>query len=515
MAELSRVLRADARRARPLAGVAVLAASGIAVAWPTLLPGVAYWDNSIVALMNAVRVMGPVAAGFAALAGARERRLDYLRVVTARSPITGVLLDLTLLIMVALASYGVVVGVIVIRTVLRQEAGQPDLFGLTAASAALALHITAGYLAGRLVSRPTTALVVTAVAALWAAARLPGASWWSLLPPAAFDRVELFTRLSPGVLADQTVWAAALAVALALAYCWWVTRRAVLLLGVVAALLLVGSVTVRLHGTHGTAVQAAPAADVCRDWPLRVCVHPVLAPALPALEEALTPLAARLADTPAAFTRVEQRPDPGPARVRHGLVRVYLPGGFGTGFTAGVLRDVRDGLVGADACAARARPAREYESLVDAWLLGGGPPAISDQGASRRFGLWDEEDRRSWLRAHFSEYRKCSLGPSDFSARALARLTRLETRPSGTPALGGTTTPTPHGGANGKTGSKERRPAPDALSQDARRGREYPLRGHDRTPQTRRGHAEAQDAALRPPAAPRPRPDGRPRRRPA
>ncbi|MCP2334953.1 hypothetical protein [Actinomadura rupiterrae] len=543
MADLSRVLRADARRARPLAGAAVLAASGIAAAWPTLLPGVAYWDNSIVALVNAVRVMGPVAAGFAALAGARERRLDYLRVVTARSPITGVLLDLALLVMVALASYAVVVGVIVVRTVLRQEAGQPDLLGLTAASAALALHVTAGYLAGRLVPRPTTALVVTAAAALWAAARLPGTSWWSLLPPAALHRVELFTCLSPGVLADQTVWAATLAVALALAYCWWVTRRAVLLLGVAAALVLAGGATVRLHGTHGRAVEAAPAADVCHDWPLRVCVHPALAPALPALEEALTPLAARLADTPAAFTRVEQRPVPGPARVAHGLVRLYLPGELGAGFTAGVLRDVRDGLVGPRTCATRTRGARQYESLVDAWLLGNPAPAISDRSVSRRFGLWDEEDRRSWLRTHFTDYRKCSLGASDFSSHALAKSKRsAPSQKSGTPAPSPKPDPSAKAESSAKAGppaktessskagppaksesssksessekaepfregkpsqkdgpaawprdaaEKEKRPALGVLLQDGQRGREYPLRGHDRTPQTRRDHAEA------------------------
>ncbi|MFC5179834.1 hypothetical protein [Actinomadura harenae] len=441
MADLSRVLWADARRARPLAGAAVLAASGIAAAWPTLLPGVAYWDNSIVALVNAVRVMGPVAAGFAALAGARERRLDYLRVVTSRSPITGVLFDLALLIMVALASYAVVVGVIVVRTLMRVEAGQPALLGLTAASASLALHVTVGYLAGRLVPRSTTALVVPAAAAVWAAARLPGTSWWSLLPPAALHRVELFTGLNPVVLADQTVCAAGLGIALTLAYCWWVTRRAALLLGVAAALVLTGAVTVRLHGTHGTAVQASPAADVCHEWPLRVCVHPALAPALPTLEETLTPLAARLAETPAAFTRVEQRPGPGPgpALVRHGLVRLYLPGELGPGFADEVLRDVRDGLLRPGACTGRARPPREYEALVDAWLLGEGAPVISDRGASRRFGLWDEEDRRVWLRAHFGRYRKCSLDASDFPAYTLTKATpRPAAAPGGSSAEKGT-----------------------------------------------------------------------------
>ncbi|WP_064744186.1 hypothetical protein [Actinomadura oligospora] len=575
MADLSRVLRADARRARPLAGAAVLAVSGVAAAWPTLLPGVAYWDNSIVALVNAVRVMGPITAGFAALAGVRERRLDYLRVVTSRSPITGVLFDLALLITVALASYAVVVGVIVVRTLLREEAGHPNLLGLTAASAALGLHVTAGYLAGRLVPRPTTALVVPAAAALWAAARLPGTSWWSLLPPAALHRVELFTSLNPVVLADQTVWAVGVAGALALAYCWWMTRRSALLLGVASALVLTGAVTVRLHGTHGTAVQASPAADVCHEWPLRVCVHPALAPALPTLEETLTPLAARLADTSAAFTRVEQRPGsgPGPALVRHGLVRLYLPGELGPGFADGVLRDVRDGLIRRNACAGRARPPQEYEALVDAWLLGGAAPVISDRGAARRFGLWDEEDRRAWLRVHFTGYRRCSLDSSDFSPHTLARVKQrpgttdgapagrassgrvsLTTRSSGGASTSGGTSvsaagdesssdgkssprrrassgrtswgtspssrafprpsasrrPVPGRGTSGRTapergwrhggvvpapseksGGKGMRPAPDDPFQDARRGREDPLRGHDRTPQTRRGHAEA------------------------
>ncbi|WP_433328031.1 hypothetical protein [Spirillospora sp. CA-294931] len=413
--ELGRVLRLDARRTALLVVVPLLTAVGVVTAWLSLVPGVAYWDNSVVALLDTVRLLGPVAAGLAAWAALRERRLHYLHDLSARSPATGVLLGLLLLGGAALVAYGAVTAVVVVETVLRNEAGRPSPLGLAAGAAALTQHVVLGYLAARLAPRPATVVLVVVATWLWAVARVPGTSWWSLLPPAALNQVELFTGLRPRVLADETAWSLAFTAALVLAYVYWVTRRRRLLLPLLLALLVTGAVTVRLESSEGRAVTPAAFSPACRNWPLTVCVHPALRPALPGLMTATMPLATRLNGTPGEFTRVMHRPESEPPAVRHGVAVVHLDEDLSPGFEAQAVRQIRDSLLDRDACnASRGGSGAAYERLVGAWLVGEHPPPIADAGAARRFGAWSEDRRKNWLRTHYAEFRTCALDPADF-----------------------------------------------------------------------------------------------------
>ncbi|MFC5744068.1 hypothetical protein [Actinomadura rugatobispora] len=433
MSELGRVLRLDARRAALLIAVPLLTGIGIVTVWLSLVPGVAYWDNSVVALINAVRLLGPVAAGLAAWAAVRERGLNYLRDLSPRSPATGALVDLLLLAAAAVLAYATITAVLIVETMLRQEAGHPDPLGVLAGASGLVLHVVAGYLAARVAPRPATAAAVMAVTWSWAAARTPGASWWSLLPPAALDHVEPFTGLRSRVLADQTVWALAVTATLVLAYVGWVTRRAAVAVPLVAALALAGFATARLQSSDGSAVGAAPVGLACREWPLRVCVHPALRSALPALTAAATPLATRLSGTPGEFTQVVQRPRTEPVAVVRGTATVHLDSELSPGYETRVVRQIKNALADPEACqasrapgggedpaAARAAggtpPARsaEYGALVDAWLLGAQAPPISDQRTAYRFGGWSEEQKREWLRTNYPRYRSCALAAGDF-----------------------------------------------------------------------------------------------------
>ena len=441
MSELGRVLRLDARRAAVFVSVPLLTGIGIVTVWLSLVPGVAYWDNSVVALINSVRLLGPVAAGLAAWAAVRERGLKYLRDLSPRSPATGALVDLSLLAAAAVLAYGTVALVVTAETVLRQEAGRPaplGLLGLLAGASMLVLHVVAGYLAARPAPRPVTAVAVMAAAWAWAAVRSPGASWWSLLPPAALDHVEPFTGLRTRVLADQSVWALAVTAALVLAYTGWVTRRAVLVVPLVAAVALAGFATARLKASDGSAVGPAPVGLACREWPLRVCVHPALRSALPALTAAATPLATRLSGTPGEFTQVVQRPRAEPAAVVRGTATIHLDSELAPGFESRAVREIKNALADPHACHAskdpgdggrrrggraggRAAPREappshraEYGALVDAWLLGAPPPAISDRRTAERFAVWTEEQKREWLRTNYTRYRACALTARDF-----------------------------------------------------------------------------------------------------
>ncbi|MFI0479314.1 hypothetical protein [Actinomadura sp. 9N215] len=411
MSDLGRVLRLDARRTALLVAVPVLTAVGTAAAALSLTPAVAYWDNTVVALLNAVRYLSPVAAGLAAWTAVRERPLDYLRDLTARSPATGVLFDLLLLSAAALVSYVAVTVVVVAVTFVQAEAGHPHPLGVVSGAGSLVLHVVVGYLTGRVVPHRATAAVVVAVASVWAAARVPGVSWWSLLPPAAFDQLDLFTALRPEVLADQVTWTAGLTAALILGYVMWATRRFLIVLPLIVALAATVSATLGLHRSGGGTAAPVAAEPVCRDWPLTVCVHPALRDALPRLMAAATPLAARLNGTPGAFTTVEQRPAWAPISVADGVATVHLDEELTPGYAARAVRQISESLKDARTCVAAPDG---YRAVVDAWLLGEDPPAAADARSARRFASWTEARRRAWLRLHFAAYRTCALGPADF-----------------------------------------------------------------------------------------------------
>lgn len=408
MSDLGRVLRLDARRTALLVAVPVLTVLGTTAACLSLSP-VAYWDNTVVALVNAVRLLGPAAAGLAAWTAVRERPLDYLRDLTARSPATGVLFDLLLLSSAALVSYVVITAVVVTVTLVHAHAGQPHPLGVVSGAGALVLHVVVGYLTGRVAPHRATAALVLAATSLWAALRVPGMSWWSLLPPAALPRIQLFTTLRPEVFAVQVLWAAGLTTALILGYVMWATRRLLLVLPLAVALAATVSATLGLHRTGGT-VTPAQTEPVCRRWPLTVCVHPALREALPQLMEAATPLAARLNGTPGAFTMVEQRPAWMPVTVADGVAAVHLDEDLSPGYASRAVRQISEALKDARSCAS----GDGYGAAVDAWLLGDEAPAMADTGAGHRFASWTEQRRRDWLRLHFAEYRACALGPQDF-----------------------------------------------------------------------------------------------------
>jgi hypothetical protein len=412
--DLGRVLRLDARRTALLFAVPVLAAVGVAAAWPSLIPGVAYWDNAVIAISTSIRFLGPVAAALAAWVAMRERRLDYLRGLAVRSPATGPLLDLALLTAVALAAYGIVTLVIVSETLLREEAGRLRPLGILAGGTALVLYVVIGYLTGRSVPRPWIVPATALASWLWAALRPESAPWWNLLPPAVLGHVEPFAGLRTAVAAHQLLWSLSLITILVLGYVWAVTRRGLLIVPLATALVVSGISMDRLRSFDGVGTLPSAPGLTCREWPLTVCVHPALRAALPSLAAQVTPLAARLTGTPGAFTRVEQRPPHEPVEVQGGIAHIHLSD-LAPGYERRVEEEIQAGLVNDPACRdpLRARGAA-YSALVSAWLLDKEPLNPPRTAAARRFARWSEQQRRGWLRAHYTGYHRCELTDDDF-----------------------------------------------------------------------------------------------------
>ncbi|MCP9970409.1 hypothetical protein LUX57_38855 [Actinomadura madurae] len=408
MSDLGRVLRLDARRTALLVAVPVLTLVGTAATVLSLCPSVAYWDNTVVALVNAVRFLGPVAAGLAAWAAVRERPLDYLRDLTARSPATGVLFDLLLLSSAALVSYLAVTALVVAVTLVHEEAGHPHPLGAVAGAGALVLHVVVGYLTGRVVPHRVTAALVLAVTSLWAALRVPGVSWWSLLPrprsPASTCSPPCggcFRRPGPlGRRDDHRADPRLRDVGDAP-----VPDRPPL----AVALAATAAATLDLRGSSG-AVAPAAAEPAC---------PAVAADRLRAPRAASRATAADGAGHPPrrAAGRDARRVHPGGAAsrlgARHGgggVAAVHVDESLSPGYAARAVRQISEGLKDGPACASP----NGYRALVDAWLLGDDPRAVADSRTARRFASWSERGRRAWLRLHFTEYRTCALDRDDF-----------------------------------------------------------------------------------------------------
>lgn len=394
---MARVVRVDARRGSLLTAMPLLALLGAVAGWRELPEGFRDWDTVVRAAESSVRWSGPTAAGLAAWTGMSGRRLDYLRALTARSPAAAPLHDLSLLSAVALAGY--LAGVLVVAAPVLADGGfrEAHLLGLLAGAGTLALYVAAGYLAGLSWAHPLAVVLTVAAASAWVVLR-PEGSWTVLLPPVRSGPADLFDTPSAGVLAARLCWAGGLAAALVLGHLAWVTRRRLLLGGVVLSLTVTILCTVRIHAANGEAGAPSEVERVCRHWPVSVCVHPSLAEALPALSAAVAPLAARMSNTPGVLVRFEQRSSREPVSYENGTVGFHLPD-LSPGYARRAVRQIESAL--ADCTA----PPTGLQAQVSAWLRDEPVPTDPDTPFTR----WSEKQRRAWFALHYHDFRACAL----------------------------------------------------------------------------------------------------------
>lgn len=401
-----RRLRAAGRRSVPwpvLAGLPLLTVCGLVAAWRDLIPGVAYWDNAVGALVASVRFTGPVAAGLAALVAARHPRERMWPGLGRGAGIAAI-------------SYAVLTVAVCAKTLWYGASGHLVVSGVLAGLAALLVHVAVGYVAGALVRSPMTAAVVAVacyLAAGWVLAR--DGAWWRLLAPTAAPPETVYTAWRPSVFHGQLAWYAGLAALVAAGYAVAVLRRRALVVPLVLAVAVAATGVVQLHRYRGHALTVSAATDLaCRDWPLTICVHPALRGALPKLELAAIPVAERLTGTPGAFRRLVQLRAGADARdAGRGTAWMTLrtlSDGYGDAAMMSVVRR----LPAARACA-RPGADRAYTDLVLGWLGTGRVDPHAPQG--RAFDRMGESQRRAWLRAHYDRFRTCRLRAEDFAWR--------------------------------------------------------------------------------------------------
>lgn len=390
--------------------VSVLLVLGVIAAWSVLIPGVRAWENIIVAVIGSLRLTGPVAAAFAAWVAVRRRRGIGRRSLTTWQAVRA---PLAVLVVVA-GSFTATVLVLVVRTMLTEQAGRLLPSGLGVGLAGLALYVTIGWVTGWLLPWTITPMLAGLGCYGLFAWLTRGATWTDRLAPATREPYDVFQGLSAAALTDQTLWLLGVSAALLLGWAALVTRQALVLAGALLAVLAAGTGMARLL-TEPRAISAQRVVYSCQEWPITVCVHPGMRTGLSELGSAFVKIASRLAGTPGEFSRLEQRPRSDDVDLPAGAVPIHVDD-LSSGFADEAADEFVQGL--AQECAGT--PAGGYRDIVVAWLRGKplpGGPLPEHQYAAAWFSGLTETQRREWLQTHYTDFAGCRLQGGHFGGQ--------------------------------------------------------------------------------------------------
>lgn len=443
-----------------LVAVGILLALGLLAAWSVLVPGVSAWENVIVALIGSLRLTGPVAAAFAAWVAVRKRRAQRGRPlgtwVALRAPLA--------VVAVVAGAFGATVTLLAIKAVLTEQAGHLAPTGLAVGAAGLALYAVTGWVAGWAVPWALTPLIA-GIGSYGLFTSLAGGSTLAVrLAPSTSEPYDPFEGLSPTAFTNQTLWLLGVTTAVLLAWAAVVTRHALALAGAMLAVLAAGTGMARLLSEPEAVAATGPMVYSCQEWPITVCVHPGMASGLTELGATFTTLAARLTGTPAAFSRVEQRPrgDDGPAA--RGVVPIHVDD-----LSPGYADRAAAEFIGRLAGPCPEASAEGYRAIVTAWLRGDplpSGPLPGHQAAAAWLSALTESQRRDWLRMFYTDFATCGLKTSHFGGGTI-------TNEGGTT---GRAVPLPMMGVAG-TPARAAAPAPDGSRSERRRH----VHAHSRT----------------------------------
>ncbi|MEO3890205.1 hypothetical protein [Nonomuraea sp. B5E05] len=404
--------------------VAVLLAVGLVAAWNVLIPGVDAWENIVAAVIGSLRLTGPVAAAFAAWVALRKRKALRGRSLTTWRALKAPLA----IVVVVLGSFGATVLVLAVKTVLTDQAGRLSLAGLGMGMAGLALYSVIGWVAGWVLPHPFTPPVAGLACYGVFSWLADDRGWADKLAPGTGEPYDLFQGLSGAAFFDQTIWLLGLTAALLLGWAALVTRQALVLACALLAVLAAGMGVSRVL-THSKPAAAEEIAYSCQEWPITVCVHPGMRAGLTELGASFTQIASRLAGTPAAFTRVEQRPLDDELKPSNGLAPIHVPD-----LSAGFAEEAAYEYIESLAARCPGTVGDGYREIVMAWLRGeplpGGPLPEHQYAASWFSGL-SEHQRREWLRMFYSDFQSCRLAGTHFGGGpAHAQLAPSPVRPT-------------------------------------------------------------------------------------
>jgi hypothetical protein len=416
------VLRAELRHSPMLAAVPVLAFLGGLATWRGLIPGVATWESTSLALLGGTQLIGPVAAGLACWIAQREhrRRLTYLRVLSADRASAVPLLQVAAAVLWAVVAYLSVGGAAALHTLVHDGTGRPAPGAVVVGCLGVAIQVAGGYLAGATAGwRVLPPLVALASYVAVVIGMGYGGSWFYLLSPVTVENGGVFVAWQPGVFAAQTWWLlAALLVLTALVALRGRVTRAAVVAGAVGLLAAVPAAQ-RVAAYDGQLfADGIPATTrVCAGTAPQVCLHPAFRRAAEPIRREFAPLARRLAGTPLRITVLQHRAAWDFSPLAPGAAPLYLDD-LAPGYAARARELLVQGFTDGEQCAGEESPdASWYSGLVSDWLLDR-PPFVPSAlvPAHDRLTRATEAQRQAWFAAHFTAYRDCTLTAASFAS---------------------------------------------------------------------------------------------------
>ena len=425
--------RIELRYSVVLLAMPVLLLVGVIAAWRALWPGVEVWRNASQSIVASVQLLGPASAAIAAWSAGRDRRRGtaYLDELSARPSGTAVLLQLAAALTWTSIAYAVVAAAVLVRTIPGAHWGGPMIVWIISGYLGLLVHVVAGFLIGRsLPYRFVPPLLAFAFYAIEVVLTNGGGAWAFLSPVTLQEQDSLFDT-NQTLLVGQALWYLGTISVLLLG--WWAAaaqrRRLVTTTTLAPAMALAVLGAVLVGNQHGHfLVGPTQFTYACQGTAPQVCVQPAFQGGLATLDKAIEPVASRLAGSPWAIHRVEQRDrgigsTPGP-----GSVSIFIDD-FGPGWAQKDVEEMLSIVVyGPNAynpcwldMAKANDPAdpAQYNDLVTAWLADDSTLFQAGNDDGRRALSWflaqPLDQQKAWLRAHAAKIRSCGLTSKDFS----------------------------------------------------------------------------------------------------
>ena len=437
MTTAGRMLRIEARRSLGLWLFPPVAFLVWFTTRETLPAGIWLWPETSFSIQQTLVLAGPLAAGMAAWAATREKRLstEELLVTTPQPAAVRLLVAWTSSVVWIVFGYLAAIAILFASAYLNGVYGLPTVWPIILGLFALVADSAIGFAAGQFVpSRFTSPLV--AIALYWVQGVTIAYSLSSLryLSPVVDLYRSVFYGVVPNIFVAQSLWLLGLAVvALALVARRGARRSAVpwiaLAVGLgttaMGAALLLGTPTqVTPMQLHEARIPYEPA---CDDGDLRVCVHPSYRQMLPEAFATIRGVSDPLVGVDGGPERAEQTPAADTGLASDGTLSFYVYDATSMGdelassVTLSLVFDPsaeQDGTKPTPPGAAQSaiggwllEQAGRKSSVADNWATGGDTQQVTQ--ARERFDALSEGKRAAWFDANFRKLRAGEIAAED------------------------------------------------------------------------------------------------------
>lgn len=410
-------------RCSPMIGLAPAAAAFLTFyAWPgrNYQPESGHVVTSF--LMSGLIVINPLCAGAGAWLSyrAKTRGIQQIRALAIRAGRLDRLIEPSvafLLVFIAINAAAVTCAIALAMTDI--DAGGIEWPALQSTALACFIFIGFGGALGRLLPFPVTppaAAVLSYIFEIFSTSSY--GDWWTLYLPVLGPTPQPFYGWRNNVFSIQLVWFIGAAVLIVICSLWrdLGTRSQYVTLSVTVAVIVTSVVLISPFKGRWESDSVSPFTYDCSGSSLSICTHPAFTTTQAELHTYFDPLQHKLADTPSAFSRLEQRPRGIDGAASTGSAAFHLDS-TDQRVVAGSLQEFVESLLNSESCFSESAVAgRPYQDVVAEWLLNYSTNIqfASDRASRDWFQGLSEASKAKWLAEHYEKFSDCALSGEDF-----------------------------------------------------------------------------------------------------